>query len=141
MQLLHIKDKGETDEAVDMLEKALNKRTYFPSASLLLGQLYFEKGDFQLSAKHINTALKNDSNQTAGRVILAKTILAGGRLSEGHAALKRAAAVRPWDRETALFLKKFEEDNPDIVTVKKEIEKRRMLSAAVPESICVYTRT
>ena len=131
---LAYKDTGETEKAVKALEKALNSRGYFPSASLLLGQLYFEKGDFLLAARHINTALKDDSNQTAGRVTLAKTILAGGRLSEGHAALKRAAAVRPWDRDTALFLKTFEENNPDIISTKKEAEKKRMLSIKVPEA-------
>ena len=131
---LAYKNTGETDKAIEVLEKTLNKRSYYPAARLLLGQLYFEKGDFLLSAKHINTALKDDSNQTAGRVTLAKTILAGGRLSEGHAALKRAAAVRPWDRETAFFLKTFEENNPDLVTTKKEAEQKRMLSMKVPEA-------
>ena len=127
-------DTGNRDKAVEMLEKALSKRGYFPIASLLLGQLYFEKNEFALAAKNLNTALKNDSNQTAGRVTLAKTILAGGRLSEGHAALKRAAAIRPWDRETGEFLRRFEENNPDIVSTKKAVEEKRRLSVSVPEA-------
>ena len=131
---LAFKDAGDTDTAAEMLEKALNRKGYFPSASLLLGQYYFEKSDFALAGKNLSTALRLDSNQTAGRVILAKTILAEGRLSEGHAALKRAAAVRPWDINTALFLKEFEDNNPDIINTKIAVEEKRRLAASVKKA-------
>lgn len=131
---LAFKDAGDTDTAVEMLERALNRKGYFPSASLLLGQYYFEKNDFALAGKNLSTALRLDSNQTAGRVILAKTILAEGRLSEGHSALKRAAAVRPWDIKTALFLKEFEDNNPDIINTKKAVEEKRRLTASVKKA-------
>ena len=131
---LAYKDSGETEKAVNALERALNKRGFFPAADLLLGQLYFEDNEYALAAKSINTALKNDSNQTAGRVTLAKTILAGGKLSEGHAALKRAVSIRPWDRDTRQFLNTFEKNNPDIITTKKAVEHKRRLAAEVPKA-------
>ncbi len=127
-------DEGEPEKAAEMLEKALDARGYFPSAQLILGQLYFDLNEPSLAAKHLNTALKDDSNQTSGRITIAKTILAGGRLSEGYEALKKAAAIRPWDRETEEFLKKFEENNPDIIKTEKRIEKRRRITADVPQA-------
>ena len=131
-------DSGNEEKAVELLESAVNKRAYFPSANLFLGNIYYKINEFEAAEKNLNRALKLDSNQTWGRVTIAKTLLEQGRLYEGYAALERALAIRPWDTETALLKEEVETDYPDILRKDKAAEKAKRTASRAPDA-AVFT--
>ncbi len=131
-------DSGDADKGISYLNSAIEKRSYFPTAYLLLGFLDFKNSDFASAENNLTKALKLDSNLTQGRVILAKSIIEQKRLSEGDEALRRAVSIRPWDRDTALYLSEFEKSNPVLYEKREQAEKKRRILSEVPE-ISVFT--
>ncbi len=128
---------GAKDKAIDSFESSIRIREYFPLAHLALGLLYFKNNDFELSEKHLRTALKQDSNITQARPYLAKTFLAQNRLNEGYAELQKSMAIRPWDRETKEILTVFEKNNPAIIKEKEEFTAKKRISSSVPKAISI----
>ncbi len=118
-------ESGFAEKAAHSFASAIDIRGYFPAANLMLGNLYYTEGDFISAEKNLAAALRLDSNLTQGRPFLAKSIIAQNRLQEGHSALRRAMAIRPWDTETALFLSAFEKVNPDLIKLKADTEKKK----------------
>lgn len=130
-------NSGETDKAIYSFESSIRIKDYFPLSHFALGILYFKNNDFDLSEKHLRTALKQDSNITQARPYLAKTLLAQNRLKEGYSELQRSMAIRPWDRETEDILTVFERNNPAIIKEKEEFTAKKRISSSVPKAISI----
>ena len=130
------KDLGITDKAIESFIAAIETRKYFPVAHLMLGQIYFKKNNYKAAEQQFSEALQLDFNLTQGRPFLAKSLIELGKLDEGYSALKRTAAIRPWDKETKINILEFEKNNPDVVQRSKEEvkKKREILTAPVAKT-------
>ncbi|MCL2705891.1 MAG: SpoIID/LytB domain-containing protein [Spirochaetaceae bacterium] len=133
------KNLGITDKASESFIAAIEIRKYFPVAHLMLGEIYYNKGNFSAAEKQFSEALRLDFNLTQGRFFLAKSLIALGKLDEGYSALKRTSAIRPWDKETKKYILEFENKYPSIVEQRKEEEKkkREILTAPVAKTFTV----
>ena len=127
-------DSGRDMEAVAEFRKAINERGYFPAAYLMLGSTYYRMGSYAEAEKMTAEALRHDSNLTQGRPLLAKAIIAQGRIDEGYSALKRALSIRPWDIKTAEMLSEFEKSYPHIIEAKEEKDRRRRETTRAAEA-------
>ena len=130
------KELGITDKAIESFIAAIETRKYFPVAHLMLGQIYFKKNNYKAAEQQFSEALQLDFNLTQGRPFLAKSLIELGKLDEGYSALKRTAAIRPWDKETKINILEFEKNNPDVVQRSKEEvkKKREILTAPVAKT-------
>jgi len=130
------KDLGMADKAAESFITAIETRKYFPVAHLMLGEIYYNKGNYSAAEKQFSEALRLDFNLTQGRPFLAKSLIAMGKIDDGYAALKRTLAIRPWDKETRKNILEFENKYPSVVEQKKEEvkKKREILTAPVAKT-------
>jgi len=109
------KKLGLVDQAAESFIAAIETRKYFPIAHLMLGKIYYYRGNYRAAELQLAEALRLDFNLTQGRPYLGRAIIAQGRLEEGYSALKRARAIRPWDEGTRNLITEIEERHPHLV--------------------------
>jgi Tfp pilus assembly protein PilF len=89
--------KGEIDEGIELLERAVNLAPHFVAAINRIGTVFHMQKDFSKSEQYFREALAVDPNAYAPLVNLGGSLLAMGQFDEALAINQRAVLVRPLD--------------------------------------------
>jgi Tfp pilus assembly protein PilF len=89
--------KGETEEGIALLERAVNLAPHFVMAINRIGTVFHMQKDYAKSEQYFREALEVDPNAYAPLVNLGGTLLAMGRFQEALAINQTAVTVRPRD--------------------------------------------
>lgn len=91
--------KGNTQGAVDALEKAVSKMALNHEFAFELGNLYFKQKNFQKSSAHYSTAVTLDPENVSYLLQLGISLRQQGRLKEAEEQLKKVTTKAPKDFE------------------------------------------
>jgi Tfp pilus assembly protein PilF len=89
--------KGEIDEGIALLERAVNLAPHFVAAINRIGTIFHIQKNFSKSEQYFREALEVDPNAYAPLVNLGGSLLAMGRFQEALAINQHAVTVRPRD--------------------------------------------
>ncbi|MGH9398645.1 MAG: tetratricopeptide repeat protein [Terriglobia bacterium] len=82
----------QLDDAIPILQKALNKVPYNASANSLLGYVYFSKNRFEAAVPPLTKAIKANPADEQSRIYLGESLMKLHRTPEAVAILERAPA-------------------------------------------------
>ncbi len=86
---------GRGDEAVEVLNKAIEENPNLYHAQVSLGHLYYLKGDKKTAEKHFSSALKIDQEQIEAQVNLARLWIDEGKVEKALNTLKKIEKDHP----------------------------------------------
>jgi Tfp pilus assembly protein PilF len=89
--------KGETDQGIALLERAVGLAPHFVVAINRIGTIFHMRKEFSKSEQYFREALQVDPNAYAPLVNLGGSLLAMGRFEEALAINEHAVTVRPRD--------------------------------------------
>lgn len=89
--------KGEIDQALRQLKKAIKRESRFPAAHNMLGTVYYQRQDYLQAEAHFRKALKADSHAYAPLVNLGGVLISLGRFEEAVEVNSQARRKRPDD--------------------------------------------
>ncbi len=99
---------GKYDQAINNLDKSVRMNPANPSISyLFLGYIYYEKGDYDLSAEYLKKNFQSRPDQLESSVFLAACYVAKGDLKDAREATARVIELDPEWRMETYFAKPF----------------------------------
>lgn len=103
-------DDGKLDEALATCTEGLKKHSHYTSARALLGLICQMKKMDDKALEELDRVVEEDPFNLLAHRLLGEIYVAGGDLSRGKAAFRKALAICPRDEEAAQARKGLEED-------------------------------